>query len=346
MGVWERLTWNHQFMKAPVYIDHGKTYHVDTCAELRGAVARGELSFSAICRGSYPGRQIPDKMLPGICSVGFWDATQKQSWGLPWHRNEGIELTWLETGSLDFNLDSKAYTLKPGELTITRPWQPHKLGAPNIGIGRLHWLILDISVRQPHQEWQWPKWIVLTKKDLLELTDFLRRNEQPVWPCGGEIAHCFKQMTGSIDTEIEAAASKTMISVNALLLSLLEMFRSKNVPLSTTLTSARRSTQFFLDRLSEELEEPWTLDTMAEECNMGVTRFTHHCKKITNLAPMQYLNQMRLAKAARIFATNPKASVTETAFECGFSSSQYFATLFRKQYKCTPCAYKELAKSP
>jgi AraC-like DNA-binding protein len=327
-------------MKAPIYIDHGKTYHADSCEELRGAVARGEISFSALCRGSYPGRQLPEKLMPGVCSVGFWDATHRQSWGLPWHRNEGIELTWLETGSLDFALESGASLLQPGDLTITRPWQPHRLGDPHIGAGKLHWLILDIGVRQPHQEWRWPGWIVLTAGDLAELTDFLRRSEQPVWKSGSEIARCFRQMTGNSGDASGAVASRLMIYINELLLHLLEMFRAQKVNLSTSLTTARRSTELFLETLKNTVEEPWTLEAMAEACGLGVTRFVHYCRQITNLSPVQYLSRLRLERAAQIFRENRDASVTETAFDCGFSSSQYFATLFRRQFQCTPKEYR------
>ncbi|MEI9960533.1 MAG: hypothetical protein WDM76_05170 [Limisphaerales bacterium] len=41
--------------------------------------------------------------------------------------------------------DQKKHHLAPGHFTITRPWQLHKLGAPNIGPGRLHWLIVDVG---------------------------------------------------------------------------------------------------------------------------------------------------------------------------------------------------------
>ncbi len=328
-------------MNSPIYSDHGKSYHADTCEELRAAVAQGELSFSALCRGSYPGRQLPEKLLKGVCSVGFWDATYAQSWGLRWHRNEGIELTWLETGSLEFALETEHYSLQPGDLTITRPWQPHRLGNPCIGAGRLHWLILDIGVRQPHQEWRWPGWIVLTGEDLADLTDFLRRNEQPVWQSGAEIARCFRQMTSCVGGDIEVNASKLMIFINELLLNLLELFRSQRVHLSASLTTARRSTELFLKSLQSSLEEPWTLESMAGACGLGITRFVHYCKEITNLSPMQYVNRLRLEHAARILADDTAASVTEIAFRCGFSSSQYFATLFRGQYRCTPKEYRK-----
>jgi len=328
-------------MKAPVYVDQGKTYHADSCEPVRQAVDKGDLALHAICRGSYPGHPIPGDILSGVCSVGLWDATHEQNWGLPWHRNEGVELCWLETGAIDFQLESGRYPLRPGDLTITRPWQPHKLGDPRIGAGRLHWLILDIGVRQPHQEWQWPEWVVLTKEDLAELTDFLRRNEQPVWKSGGEISRCFRQMTGCIDGNIESGASKMMIYINELLLNLLELFRSQKVKLSTSLTTARRSTELFLGSIKNNLAEPWTLDSMAAACGLGVTRFVHYCKELTNLAPMQYLNQMRLEQAAKILKTDPKATITETAFQCGFSSSQYFATLFKRYFKCSPREYRK-----
>jgi len=328
-------------MKVPIYIDHEKSYHADSCNQLKRAVANGELSLNAICRGSYPGTQIKGDTIQGLCNAGCWNATIEQSWGLPWHRNEGIELTWLETGSLPFQLDNREFTLLPGNLTITRPWQPHKVGSPNIGVGKLHWLILDIGVRQPHQEWQWPSWLVLTSNDLAELTNLLRRNEQPVWEANAEISRCFRQMTGCISPDVPRSASKLMIYINELLLNLLEMFRSQKMPLSKSLTTARRSTELFLRSVENNLGEPWTLEAMSEACGLRATRFIHYCKEITNLPPILFINQLRIKKAAEIFKNNPGVSVTETAFECGFSSSQYFATTFRRIYKCSPREFKK-----
>jgi AraC family L-rhamnose operon regulatory protein RhaS len=327
-------------MRAPVYKERGKTYHADSCEALRAAVARGELRFDAVCRGGYPGRQIPGRLLGGVCSVGFWDAARAQSWGLPWHRNEGVELTWLESGALDFQTEGGLRALQPGDLTIARPWQPHRLGNPRIGASHLHWLILDIGVRQPHQAWRWPEWVMLTREDLAELTDFLRRNEEPVWKDSADIARCFRQMTGSLDGDIARCASKLTITINELLLNLLELLRARDVRRCASLTTARRSAELFLGTLKDSLDEPWTLDAMSDACGLGVTRFVHYCKLVTNLPPAKYLNVLRLERAATLLAADPAASVTDVAFRCGFSSSQYFATLFRQQYRCTPKAFR------
>ena len=67
----------------------------DSCEPLADAVRRGEVSLIARARGQYPGTRIPEARLPGLRSIGCWDAVGPQNWGLPMHRNEGIEICFL-----------------------------------------------------------------------------------------------------------------------------------------------------------------------------------------------------------------------------------------------------------
>ena len=46
------------------------------------------------------------------------------------------------------------------------------------------------------------------------------------------------------------------------------------------------------------------------------------------MTPTQYLNHLRLEQAARMLKNNEQKSITEIALQCGFYSSQYFATVF------------------
>ena len=165
-------------------------YRADNCAALIAAEAAGEVALAALARGSYPGRRLPQGVLPQVSTIGFWDASHDQTWGLGEHRNEGIEITYLANGRLGFRVDGQRYPLTPGNLTITRPWQPHSVGDPAVASSRLYWLILDVGVRQPHQAWNWPSWLVLSKADLRELTTLLRENEHPVWSGTPEIERC------------------------------------------------------------------------------------------------------------------------------------------------------------
>ena len=44
--------------------------------------------------------------------------------------------------------------------------------------------------------------------------------------------------------------------------------------------------------------------------------------------------------AVSILNKNPELSMAEVAYSCGFATSQYFSTVFKRQEKCTPLEYK------
>src|ERR1700722_5445933 len=142
---------------------------VRTCEPQLLAVRTSKVGLPALSKGHYPGVTIPNDILPGLNSIGFWDCAGHQNWGLDFHRHANIEIHFVETGNLVFVADERRFNLHPGDLTITRPWQLHKLGDPYIGPGRVHWLILDVGVRRPDDPWRWPGWVTLTPRDLAEL---------------------------------------------------------------------------------------------------------------------------------------------------------------------------------
>ncbi len=277
--------------------------------------------------------------------VGFWDAAADQDWGLDWHQNEGIELTLLESGRLDFGVDSERFELHANDLTVTRPWQSHRVGDPHVGASRLHFLILDVNVRRPHQPWRWPAWLVLTQSDREELTGFLRQNENPVWPVTSEIGECFRRIAHAVETDDGGSSvSRLAVFLNEMFLLLLDMLRSRRVPMDRSLTSTQRTVQLFWQSLRENVEHlalEWTVQRMAKECGLGVTRFTHCTRELANMTPGQCLNHYRLEAAQQMLVIRPDLTVTQVALACGFGSGQYFSSLFRTAHGVTPARYRE-----
>lgn len=325
-----------------VYRESGRVYLADTCKPLIDAALQGKVRLRAVGRGSYPGDRLPAGDLPGLSSVGFWDAAPNQTWGLEAHRNEGLEITFLATGQTPITVRDHSQQLLHDHLMITRPWQEHRIGNPHIGACKLAWIIVDLGVRRPHQEWRWPPWIVLSNQDLADLTCFLRQNEQFVWHGTADTRRCFMQLIQSLESAGGARSSSWLaVLINEILICLLEMFRSQEVPLKESLTSSERTVRMFLKELESSLGEPWTLDAMAESCHMGITQFVSYFKKVTNLTPMNYLGRARLEKARLLLAEPSDRSITDIAFACGFSSSQYFAGVFHKQFGCSARDYRQ-----
>ncbi len=240
-------------MKKASFIDtDGRIYRADSCIPLEKAWEKGDVELNTFARGTYPGNRLKKEDIPGIKSIGYWNARKAQDWGLEWHKNEGIEICFLESGSLEFLIGDACYELEPHDMTITRPWLSHKLGNPTVGPSRLHWIILDVSVRNPHQEWLWPHWIILNEPDLDDLTRFLRQNEQPVWKTNQEIFECFSQIGKTVDNSNGGHYdSRFRIYVNTLLMLLLDLFRKGNIELNEGLTETKRSVELFLSELPE-----------------------------------------------------------------------------------------------
>lgn len=332
--------------KNATYREQGKTYYSDSCEPLIAAWQNNKVQLEAWARLSYPGYPVDAKVLPGVNTVGYWDAAHAQEWGLDWHRNEGIEITFLETGNMTFGLEDDQFTLMPDDFTITRPWQLHKVGNPTVGVGKLHWLILDVGVRHPHQDWRWPSWVLLNKTDQEELSKMLRQNEQPVWKANAEIRRCFLKI-GQLIKNDKTAHNESWVGIyiNELLMHILQLFRQGSFHFNESLTNSIRTVELFIKDLDTSSYEPWTLESMAEHCGLGVTRFVHYFRQVTNSTPMQYLNHLRVESAALLLVKDPSMNISQVGYDCGFSSSQYFATVFRKQFGCTPASYRVAALS-
>jgi len=322
-----------------------KTYQADRCEPLVRAVSAGKVDLHALTHGGYPGTPLSASQLPGVLSVGFWDIKGPQDWGLGRHCNEGIEITYLETGTLAFTVAGTVTELHPGSLTITRPWQPHALGNPQVGPGRLHWLILDVGIRKPHQRWQWPAWLLLTAEDCKHLTELLSHNETPIWSVDAKTASYFIQIAELIQTPDKIARiSALAVCINGLLLSIYETLIERNIPLNPELTTSQRSARLFLESIKGNhalLAQPWTAATMAEQCGLGITHFTKVCKQLTNMTPLEYINDQRVETAARLLRQQPHLSITDIALQTGFNTSQYFSTVFHRYKKCTPKQFRQ-----
>ena len=327
-------------VKIQPFIADGIVYHADTCLPLVDAVQREKVKFKALARYTYPGDRLSDDTY-GLNTIGYWDAKEPQDWGLDWHRNEGMEIHFLESGSMPYSHEQSKTILQPDHLTITRPWEAHKVGNPEIGMGKFYWVIIDLGMRRPHQEWVWPDWISLTESDLRRLTKILRQNDQWLWKANPDIRTCFYRIGKAVDSDQRGSqASKIRLLVNELLLLLLELFDSKSVILNESLTDSSRSVRLFLNELEKNLSESWSIEKMAESAGVGLTRFTFHCRQLTNMTPMRFLAMKRIEMAKSILVEKAELSVAEVAYSCGFATSQYFSTVFKKQEKCTPIEYR------
>ncbi|HHD81947.1 MAG TPA: AraC family transcriptional regulator, partial [Campylobacterales bacterium] len=78
----------------------------------------------------------------------------------------------------------------------------------------------------------------------------------------------------------------------------------------------------------------------------GFSKFHFHrlFKAYTGETLHQFIKRIRLERAAFLLVFQKHRSITDVALSCGFSSSQNFATAFKKHFNSTPKSYKEHKK--
>lgn len=321
-------------------IDRDQIVFADTAEGLGSAAQRGDLEFLAWAHGLYPGRKFALNELPEVRWVGVWNAVRRQRWGWDWHHNEGLKFMFVERGQVTFATDEVQLLLKAGDLVITRPWQRHRLGNPEIGASQVGWLVLDLGVRSPAQDWCWPDWVLCSALDLEGLGRHLNTAHSPVWRGGSEVLRCFQRLRQTVDLEdASQVVARIKLMVNELLVASVELLEGQ-VQAQVPTASSELVRRFLFALLPNRLEEDWTLEDLAAACGLGRSQFTQYCVELTNMTPMDYLNRSRIHFAVRLLKTQPGLSITEVGFRCGFHSSQYFARSFRAYIGCSPSEYR------
>lgn len=99
----------------------------------------------------------------------------------------------------------------------------------------------------------------------------------------------------------------------------------------------------FLIRLMDIIEQNYREDLkISDFCKiMGESRSQLYRKiiEITNLPPIELINEFRLKKATELMNTQNGSNISQIAFEAGFNSLSYFSRRFKKRYGLLPSAY-------
>lgn len=86
--------------------------------------------------------------------------------------------------------------------------------------------------------------------------------------------------------------------------------------------------------------ENFDINQWAKELNMGRTKLFNKIKAITGLTPNEFILTLKMKKAAAMLKDQPEATITEIAYQLGFSSAGYFGKCFKEAYGVTPINYR------
>ena len=242
------------------------------------------------------------------------------------HFHTNMEFVVVMNGKQQYVVGGKRYILYGNEFFVTYPYEQHGSGGVSQDVCEFIWFQIDLS----------------SSKNFLGLT-----------PPHSE--YLFRQMLN-----YHHRTKKTNIKDVSLLHKAFCLFSSKELPQQTLGYSY--FLQFILknictpdvelkkDIYSEDIQDAMTfihenllndlgIDLIAEKCGLSSSRFKAKFKEQLGITPHAYINFLKI-DSAKIYLKDMDKSITDIAYLLNFSSSNHFASVFKKYTGYTPTDFR------
>jgi AraC-like DNA-binding protein len=247
--------------------------------------------------------------------------------GLHKHNN-AMEICYLARGRQTYVVNGEKFQLFPGDIFVAFPDEIHSSGGAPEEKSILYWVVFDMNPEKnllllPPAEGEklrnallsLPKRHFATGKNLhlpldQAITEFRKNGE---WS-NSRIRNCLAEFLINI---VEIAGKSAENTVNY------------SQPVAEAIAYMQKN-------LGHEV---W-LPVLAEAANLSVSRFKQKFKQEVGIPPGEYFLRRKIGAAEEMLRKTSR-NVTEISFMLGFSSSQYFATVFKRFNAMSPLEFRK-----
>jgi len=260
---------------------------------------------------------------------------------LPRHQNGGFEVHYIAKGHLHWEIEGRPFLVPPRSVFFTFPWETH---GSCVDFEPGHYFDFVVFRLQNRQKTEPAKVRLvadfgLSETEQNELFTKLMSLRSRCFAASPDFGWTLQRLVRELSQPGVMARTHVIALSRAVLCELMKSIHYSNQRRQNTLSSERQVFRI-LDELRTECSKSWTLDSLASACGLKRTRFETLVKEITGDTPLMLLNRFRIRQAQEFLKDSGK-TITEIAFDSGFSSSQYFAKVFKGLTGITPSRYRQ-----
>jgi AraC-like DNA-binding protein len=272
-----------------------------------------------------------DLPLPGLVLFGrFQHAVSTKALGPHTHPGE-MEICFLERGEQTFRVKGRSHRMRGHDQFFTLPDEVHDSAELPEERGILYWLILNVKPSR--------RFLGLSGRSAREFQRQLLSMPTRHFRGHPDTARILGRTTDLLlERRKRGAASPPHheLRIHALLLEYLTL------TIAASHEGARGATsplmQRVLHHIERHLHEPIHVPRLAQVARLSESRFKSRFKAEIGVPPAEYWLRKKIERATEMLKTR---RVTEVAHELGFSSSQYFATAFKRYTLMNPSQYRK-----
>lgn len=239
-----------------------------------------------------------------------------------------FEICLLDEGVQPYVVEDEHYEMKGGDVLVTFPNETHGSGRDPLNRGRLYWLLIRVPASRerflnlpssegrqlvrsllnlPHRHFRGNRYLKSYLENMFavferEETDF-RIAELKNW--------ALRFLLDVVDAARRQARGKTTVLI--------------------------REVRDYIDGHLDD--DSLTLSDLAETSDLSLSRFKARFREEVGISPGNYIIMRRIDKAKGLLRDSDRP-ITRIAFDLGFSTSQYFATAFKRYTGVTPRQFR------
>jgi AraC-like DNA-binding protein len=272
--------------------------------------------------------------MPLVKSLGYDNIVRPIP--LPLHKHRYYELTFIISGEVFWELPdiSDSIHLTGDMSAIIQPDTRHKGKWDIIQPAAFFWIVVDPEGAADSES------SLLKKGDIAVIETALRTAGNSTCRMGAEIRSLLEMLLDAIynlhsGNRSTLAAAYIRNLVSAVILKSSENF-SRHTSGKEQLDSEIQQAVVFMEK---NINLNISVAEIAEITGLSSASFSKHFKKSKGITPAQYFSRMKCNKA-RDMLSETDDSITEISFSLGFSTTQYFADVFKKYTGMSPAKYR------
>ena len=266
--------------------------------------------------------------LPGVLMFGRYQyAASRQALPAHAHRH-AIEICFLERGEQTYRVGGKIYRLKGGDQFFTLPGEVHDTANRPEERGILYWLILDLEMAGDFLGLA-PVYAARLRNALKTMPARHFRADAHATTLMAQAIKTLAGLKGARRNPLEQGEGRLHFQALLLEYLVLTIKASRRGAKGEATPLMRRMLTF----IEKNPETPVEVGLLAKVARLSESRFKARFRREVGVPPAEFWMRHKIDLATAMLKTK---SVTEVAYALGFSSSQYFATVFKRYTLETP----------
>ena len=236
---------------------------------------------------------------------------------------QGFELTYVESGVLNTEVDGLSYELREKEIMLCGPGQHHSQYADHHSVSYLT-IQFHMENTTPNLPENW--YSILTDR---------------VFPYSKKTDTQLKSLIQEVSAGAPYADSLLNCLLTEIILRLLQAsYTSPHKSLSGTGRKDYRDELFerILTYIESKIYEPLTVANICQHFSLSRSTLQLLFKNTVNQSPKKFISDMKLEKSCQLLRES-NYTISEISLKLGYSSIHYFSNAFSQKYHIPPSEY-------